>query len=172
LAGPKLPSRVSPGPLVRTGACRSPVDIRGPRNYGSAPRPARARGVPKTSSRATTVFPNPRRRRPHIRSAHGCLLLRYATRGRSALPPGHHRSEHLQRSMPPGIWQPMPVLLSGRSLRNGCNTGRVSFEDSRVELRALQDLRHCRSLPNHQLGAARGRWRTVLRGHVRPGCAN
>src|SRR5262245_20509412 len=59
----------------------------------------------------------------------------------------------------------MPALLPGERLRDGPGrgeAGRAEAAHQRLELRALQDLRHRRSLSDHHLGHARRRRRPEL----------
>jgi electron-transferring-flavoprotein dehydrogenase len=58
-------------------------------------------------------------------------------------------------------------LLPGRRLRMGGNRRHADLRDQRAELRALQDLRHQGSQPEHQLGPAAGRRGTGLYEYVR-----
>ena len=77
-----------------------------------------------------------------------------------------------------GVRQPLPALLPGRGLRDGARPdarGRArAAADQRQQLRPLQDLRHHGPLPDHHLGAARGRRRAELQEDVgsRPGAAD
>ena len=76
-------------------------------------------------------------------------------------------TQHLFHKMRGGIRQSLPVFLSRGSLRNGERSERRSkTEDQRRQLRPLQNLRHRRSLPNHQLGRPRRRRWPQLRRHV------
>ncbi len=125
-----------------------------------------------------------RGREADVRPADGCVSLGHAARRGSAGPPGGGGSEHLQRPMHAGIRKSLPVLLPGSGVRDGGGGGRKrrrALSDTRRtcrtrleegaadqlhQLRALQDLRHHGPLPDHQLGAARGRRRSELRRDV------
>ena len=62
---------------------------------------------------------------------------------------------------------PCHAILSGQRLRDGrCWRRNEAPADQRFELRALQDVRHHGSVSDHQLGDARRRRRTELRGNV------
>src|ERR1700687_1372628 len=65
------------------------------------------------------------------------------------------------------VRQPMPVFLPCCSLRDGQGNQRWGeTEDQRRELRALQDVRYRRPIPNYQLGGTGGRRGTKLRRDV------
>src|SRR5579863_1017113 len=132
-------------------------------------RRSRLQGVYEAQSRSRAGRPIvaiQRRRQAHLRPADGRLPFRHASRRRSALPSRRARSEYLLRSLRPRIRQSLPVFLPGCGLRNDAGPGRAQAENQRLELRSLQDVRHRRSLPDHQLGPARGRRRPQLRRHV------
>ena len=107
-----------------------------------------------------------RRWQAHLRPSHRRISFRNTPRRRSALPPDHSRAEYLRRPLRPRIRQPLPIFLSCRRLRNGDGQRRAQIENQRRKLRPLQNLRHRRPLPNHQLGPARRRRRPELRRHV------
>ena len=78
-------------------------------------------------------------------------------------------TERLRHEVPRGIRQPLPALLPGERLRDGAGrveARRAAPADQRLELRALQDLRHRRPVPDHHLGHPRGRRRPGLQGPV------
>ena len=77
------------------------------------------------------------------------------------------RRHGLRDALPRGVRQSLHPLLSRERLRNGGRRRRhEEAADQRVELRALQDVRHHGSLPDHRLGAARRRRRAALRRDV------
>ena len=91
----------------------------------------------------------------------------HAPRRGSAVAPDRPRHRHLPHALPRGVRQPVHPLLSGERLRDGRRRRRhASAADQRLELRPLQDLRHHGSLSDHRLGAAGGRRRAAVRGHV------
>ena len=106
-------------------------------------------------------------RAAHLRQAHERALLRHSPRGGPAGPPaGAHGGlpHHLRR----GVWPPVRALLSRERLRDGGQrAGRPPPADQRVELRALQDVRHHGSLRRHHLGGAGRRRRAAVRRTVR-----
>ena len=111
-----------------------------------------------------------RRRRTHLRSPHRHFLFRHAPHGRSARSPARRRHQHLRGPLRHRIRQSLPIFLSRRRLRNDRGEWRAAAEDQRLELRALQDLRHCRPLPDHYLGSAGRRRRAQLRRNVTKEC--
>ncbi len=67
----------------------------------------------------------------------------------------------------PEYGHPCIALLPGQRLRDRPRGRRhAAAADQRVELRALQDVRHHGSLPGDHLGAARGRRRTAIQRNV------
>src|SRR5262249_27796664 len=69
------------------------------------------------------------------------------------------------------VRQSLPALLPRRGVRDGAGrveAGRDQAAHQRIELRALQDLRHRRSIPDHHMGDARGRRRAELQEPVTP----
>ncbi len=84
-----------------------------------------------------------------------------------------HDTRSLQHALHKRIRQPVPEFLSSQCLRDGRrrhSAQRKAHQPEPVELCALQDLRHRRSVPDHHLGAARGWRRTKLRRHVTARC--
>ena len=68
------------------------------------------------------------------------------------------------------VRQSLQEFLSGQRLRDGRSGGhaqRIADPSERIELRALQDLRHHGPLRDHHLGAARRRRRAQLRRNVK-----
>ena len=102
----------------------------------------------------------------HLRSPHRRLSLRHAPRRRPTLPSHRSRSQHLRGPLRPRIRKPLPVFLSRRGLRNGDGKRSAQTQNQFLELRPLQDVRHRRPLPDHQLGSTRRRRRPQLRRHV------
>ena len=86
------------------------------------------------------------------------------------VPPARRRHQHLRGPLRHRIRQSLPIFLSRGGLRNDRGERRAAAEDQRLELRALQDLRHRRPLPDHHLGAAGRRRRAQLRRHVTKVC--
>ena len=77
-----------------------------------------------------------------------------------AVAPHRARYGHLPNALPCRIRQSLHAVLSGKRLRDGRRwAGRQEAAHQRVELRPLQDLRHHGPVPDHRLGAARGRRR-------------
>ncbi len=70
------------------------------------------------------------------------------------------------RPLRPRIRKSLPVFLSRGGLRDGDGKRPAQTENQCRELRPLQDVRHRRSLPDHQLGSARRRRRPELRRNV------
>ena len=98
-----------------------------------------------------------------VRPPHQRALFRDAARRRSAIPSHRSRHGHLPDAMPGRIRQPVHPLLSGKRVRDGGRRRRHEApSDQRVELRALQDLRHPRSLSDYRLGPPGRRRRTEL----------
>ena len=78
-------------------------------------------------------------------------------------PAGAHRGVHVD--LRPGIRASVHAVLPGQRLRDRARAGRrAAPADQRVELRALQDVRHHGSLRRHHLGAARRRRRSAVHG--------
>src|ERR1700739_3391725 len=68
--------------------------------------------------------------------------------------------------------QPLPQFLSGKRVGDGGAGEPAQWQTNQpesVELRALQDVRHRGPLPDHHLGASRGRRRAQLRRDVMDG---
>ena len=84
-----------------------------------------------------------------------------ARRGPARAPQGA-RHEHLRHALRRGIPEPVPALLPGRGLRDRQRRRRQAPADQCRKLRALQDLRHQGSLPDHHLGHAGRRCGTEL----------
>ncbi len=95
--------------------------------------------------------------------------LSEAARRRPARAPARREHRRLRNPVRRGIRQPLHPLLPGRRLRDGRRRGRQAPADQRRQLRPLQDLRHQGSLPDHQLGDARGRGWAELPEPVRNG---
>ena len=110
------------------------------------------------------------RRRAHLRQARPTSTSRARSTTRtSRCTSWCADTERLRHEVPRGVRQPLPALLPGAASTRWCRrrgARRAAAADQRLELRALQDLRHRRPLPDHHLGAARGRRRAALRGHV------
>ena len=119
--------------------------------------------------KARAAGAGPDRRRAHVRQAGRRLQLGHRPRGGPAGPPAGARHRHLHLPVRGRVRQPLPALLSRQRLRDGGRhrlAHRAAPADQRVQLRALQDLRHHGPLPDHHLGAARGRRRSQLRKDV------
>ena len=131
---------------------------------------ANCRSCPPTAARKRNLHrPGQGRRQTHVRQADRPLSLRHEARRRSAGASGHSRHEHLQHALREGIRQPLPEFLSGERLRDGRRrepAQREAHQLESIELRALQDLRHCRSVPDHYVGATGRRRRAELRRDV------
>ncbi len=103
----------------------------------------------------------------HVRQADERAFLGHAAHRGSAVAPHRARHGHLPDPVPPGVRQSMPPLLPGERLRDGGRRhGRPETAHQRLQLRALQDVRHHGSVSDHRLGAARGRGGTPVRRHV------
>ncbi len=137
------------------------------RAHRSHARATGARGVPQAEWFGTSPGTFQGRRHADIRPLDRRLSFRHAARRRPALPPHRRRSECLCDEMRDRIRKSLPVFLPRRRLRNGAGKRPAAPEDQRLQLRALQNLRHRRPLRNHHLGASRGRRRPELRGDVK-----
>jgi electron-transferring-flavoprotein dehydrogenase len=155
---PGLIHRVRGG-ARRTRSARRPVA----QPAGARAHAARRRGPSERPARAGQV-----RRQAHLRQAGRRLLVGHEARRGSAGAPGRARHERLRDAMPHRVRQPLPALLPGQRLRDGAERRPRGPEapDQRLELRALQDLRHRRSLSDHYLGHARRRRRPRLQESV------
>ena len=77
----------------------------------------------------------------------------------------------LQLDLRARVRAPVHALLSGERLRDRARRRRhAAAADQRVELRALQDVRHHGSLPGDHLGAAGRRRRASIQWHVESDC--
>ena len=110
-----------------------------------------------------------RRWKADVRPADRRLSFRHAPRRRPAVPPDRARAGRMRQPMRARIRKSLPVFLSCGGLRDGDGKRRGKIEDQRFKLRALQDVRHRRSLPDYQLGPARRRRRAELRRNVNCG---
>ena len=94
-----------------------------------------------------------------VRSTHQRPLLGHPPRRGPAVAPDRPRHRHLPHALPRRVRQPVHALLSRSRLRDGGRwAGREEAADQRVELRALQDVRHHGPVSDHRLDPA-GRWR-------------
>ena len=121
--------------------------------------------------RSLSAWPRQRRWQADFRQAHRPLPLRHETRRGPAGAPRHSRHRRLQHAMHKRIRQPVPEFLPGQCVRDGGRRHATEWQAHQpepVELRALQDLRHRRPVPDHHLGPARRRRRSELRRHVAP----
>ena len=154
---PRLPQ----GPVVRPGQRglgnrhRRPVAV-------DADQPCRL-VLAEEGGRVRTSEARLRPARPAAARPPGQRVLRRhrARRGPAGAPEGgrHQRVHHHVRR---GVRQPLHALLPGQRLRDRRGRGRQAAADQRRQLRALQDLRHQGSVPDHRLGHAGRRLRTQL----------
>ena len=88
-----------------------------------------------------------------LRQGHQRALLGHASRRGSAVAPAR-ADRRLPHDLRPGVRPPVHALLSGQRLRDGRRRRRrAAAADQRVELRALQDLRHHGSVPASSPGS-------------------
>jgi electron-transferring-flavoprotein dehydrogenase len=83
----------------------------------------------------------------------------------------YHSGAIHEEDQPAHLLVPDPTICVERCTAeygNPCQHFCPAAVDQRLELRALQDLRHRRSLREHRVGRARGRWRAEVRGPVTP----
>ena len=109
-----------------------------------------------------------RRWQTHLRPPHGRLSLRHAPRRRSALPPASCDDLNVcatkcvvEYGNPCQYFCPAAVYEMAKDRSRQSQT-----KNQRRQLRALQNLRHRRPLPDHRLGRPRRRRRPKLRRHV------
>ena len=110
------------------------------------------------------------RQRADVRQAHRRLQQRDDARREPAVSPDRCGHGHLPRSLHGRIRKPVPLLLSRCGVRADVRAyGREisgAAADQLHQLRALQDVRHRRSLSDHHVGAAARRRRPGLHRHV------
>ena len=102
-------------------------------------------------------------REAHLRYPVLAVPVRHEPRGRSARPPRSDRPGGADPRQPSGFRGTRAALLPSGRLRGGDERGgQTALSDQRAELRSLQDLRHQRPRPEHQLAASGGRRRPEL----------
>ncbi len=173
---PQLPPGLRARPVRRHAAGRRSAWSRGGRGFGVLDRLRAEAGhdrMQQPRQRRSTARPQPPapvadRRRAHLRQAGRRLQLGHRARGGPAGPPAGRRHRHLRRPLRASStatpasasarprstrWWPTPPSPTGQRLQINAS-----------QLRALQDLRHHGPLPDHHLGAARGRRRARTTG--------